>query len=250
MERFLKLTIAYDGGGFVGWQVQAEGRSVQGDLEAAWQKVTGEQKRLTASGRTDSGVHAVGQVASVATETRLDNHALLRALNASLAFDVRVLRVDDAPQEFHAIRDALSKRYRYWIQDSPIRDPFYRDRCWWIPRALQLEAMQDACQHFLGTHDFASFQSAGSPRLTTERTVMRLDIRRQPTDLASLLEVNIAADGFLYNMVRNIVGTLVEIGHEKRKPDWPLDIFAAQDRKQAGPTAPAVGLCLVEVHYP
>jgi tRNA pseudouridine38-40 synthase len=247
--RFLKITLAYDGTEYCGWQVQPNGMSIQQILQSAWHKITAERTNIVASGRTDAGVHAIGQVCSVRTESTLDNQTILRALNANIPYDIVVRRIDDAPEGFHAIRDAIGKRYRYSIQFGDLPDPFARKYCWYIPQQLDVDAMRQASQYMIGKHDFASFQAAGSDRATTVRNIFDLQLINQGRALTPQLDVEIEADGFLYNMVRNIVGTLVEIGKGKHPPQWITDVLNSCDRTVAGPTAPPQGLFLLKVWY-
>jgi tRNA pseudouridine38-40 synthase len=247
--RSLKLTLAYDGTDFSGWQVQPGRRTVQGTLEQALRRITGQPVRVVASGRTDAGVHALGQVVSCAIDTRLDREQLLRALNANLPPDLRMLRVESVPDRFHAIGDAVRKRYRYVIQDGPIADLFRRRYCWFLPGRLDHQAMHRAAQPLVGRHDYASFQASGAERATTVRTVFELAVARTDPPGHDLVVVEIEADGFLYNMVRNIVGTLVDVGRGARAETWPAQVLAARDRRQAGRTAPARGLFLLRVDY-
>lgn len=249
MSRFLKLTLAYDGTSYAGWQVQREEATLQVVLEKAIEEFTGETLRVVASGRTDAGVHALGQVVSLQTDNELPCDVWLRALNANLPRDVAVLEVAEAPQGFHAIRDATGKRYRYVIQDGPLRDVFLLRYAWFVPVRLNDSAMQRAAQQLLGRHDFASFETSGSPRETTVRTVTDVILQRQAIGSAECLVLEIAADGFLYNMVRAIVGTLVEIGRGGQDPSWIDEVLAARNRKAAGQTAPPQGLFLVSVDY-
>lgn len=247
--RTLKLTLAYDGTAYCGWQVQSTGRSIQGTLEKAWRTVTGEAKRLVASGRTDAGVHALGQVISVTTESSLPAATLNRAINASLPEDIRVRQVEQMRCGFHALRDARGKRYRYWIQDGGIPDVFQRQYTWYLPRPLDVAQMSLASEHLVGRHDFRAFQASGSPRKTTVRHVRELIVRRTVGELAQRIELEIEADGFLYNMVRNIVGTLTQVGRGKQSPEWVRHVLESGRREQGGATAPAHGLCLLSVTY-
>ena len=194
--RYLKLTIAYDGADYCGWQVQKNGVSVQQRLEEAWFSVTRENRRITASGRTDGGVHALAQVCSLSTDSRLSCRDLVRALNAETPFDIAVLNVEPAPEGFHAIRDAVEKTYSYQIQYGPILDPLRRERCWFVPGKLDVPAMTAASQHLKGKHDFASFQSVGAERLTTTRTITQLDIDDDTQGPFPGLQITISADGF------------------------------------------------------
>ena len=246
--RVLKLTLAYDGTNYAGWQAQPDQPTVQETLEAAFQKVTGESWRAVASGRTDAGVHALAQVVSIGTESPLGANILCRALNANLPDDIAVRRIVDAPADFHAIRDAVRKRYRYVLRDDGVRDVFSRHYCWQCPYRLNETVMRQAVKSLVGNHDFASFQSSGSERASTVRTVYELNITR-PVEDAGKLIIEIEADGFLYNMVRAIVGVLVKIGRNAERPEWAAKVLKACDRRAGGPTAPPQGLFLVRVDY-
>ncbi len=247
--RHLKLTIAYDGTNYVGWQIQANGISIQQRLEESWESVTGENRRITASGRTDSGVHALGQVCSVSTESLLPTASLVRALNAQTPYDISVLSVEEAPAGFHAIRDAIQKTYKYHIQNGRILDPLRLRTCWFVPGDLDIEAMQRAARSLTGEHDFASFESAGAERSTTIRNVIELKIDNERVHGFPGLEISITANGFLYNMVRNMVGTLVRVGRRREEVEWVRWVRDQKDRKYAGQTAPAHGLFLDHVVY-
>ncbi|HZZ72667.1 MAG TPA: tRNA pseudouridine(38-40) synthase TruA [Pirellulales bacterium] len=249
--RTLKLTMAYDGTDFAGWQSQPRGRTVQDVLEAALTKITGETRRVVASGRTDAGVHALGQVVSFCTECALSAELFLRALNSELPRDAVILASEEAPADFHAIRSARRKRYRYQIQDGPLPDVFSRRYAWRIFPSLDEDAMRTAAAALLGEHDFASFQSSGAKRASTIRTVSEISIRRSRAGEGGpeLLQLEVEADGFLYHMVRNIVGTLALVGRGKRPAEWLTEVLRALDRRAGGPTAPAQGLFLVKVEY-
>jgi len=245
LARTLKLTIAYDGTAYSGWQFQPGSRTLQATLETAVAKITGERVRVVASGRTDAGVHALGQVVSWHTESRLECDVLRRALNANLPDDVAVLHCEEAQTGFHAIRDAVSKRYRYVIHDGPVRDVFRRDYCWQYRERLDAEAMHRAAQGLRGTHDFCSFETQSPQRATSVRTIFDISVNRD----GDCLTFEVEADGFLYNMVRAIVGTLVEVGRGAQAEEWPAEVVAAGDRGAAGMTAPPQGLFLVYVCY-
>jgi len=245
-----RLTLAYDGTDFAGWQWQPQKRTIQGELEAALERITGQRAKCIASGRTDAGVHALGQVVSFASATRLAPAVLTKALNAELPEDMLVFEVARAPDGFRALHDAVRKRYRYVIEDGRQRDLFDRRYLWHLYQRLDVEVMQAAAAPLVGKHDFASFETSGSSRLTTVRTVFDLLVERRQADLTARIIIEVEADGFLYNMVRNIVGTLVEVGKGKQPPTWPAKVLGMRDRSKAGMTAPAQGLFLVGVEYP
>jgi tRNA pseudouridine38-40 synthase len=247
--QFFKLIIAYDGTGYSGWQVQPNGVTIQQLLEEAWHEVTGESVRIMASGRTDAGVHAEGQVCSVESATSLDCLTLERALNASCPDNISILQVDFADAGFHAIRDAVQKTYRYQIQFGRIRDPLQCQWRWFIPSLVDVAGLEQAARLLEGEHDFASFQASGSDRKTTIRNVSQIRVNQWQRSVFGYLDIEVTANGFLYNMVRNIVGTLVAVGQGKRQPEWVLQVLEQKDRTFAGPTAPAHGLFLVRVDY-
>jgi tRNA pseudouridine38-40 synthase len=249
--RTLKLTIAYDGTAYAGWQSQRGGRTVQDALEATIEKITGQAVRVLASGRTDAGVHAMGQVVSFETGSRLPVEVLRRALNAELPRDMAVLDACEVRAGFHATHDAVRKRYRYVIHDGPVRDVFRRHYCWqYRGGRLDPDAMRRAAAALVGTHDFSSFETSGAPRKTSVRTVYEITVERGRGGEQDLVFFEIEANGFLYNMVRAIVGTLVEVGRGVRPESWPAEVLAAADRRRAGRTAPPEGLFLVRVEYP
>jgi tRNA pseudouridine38-40 synthase len=249
LQATFRLTLAYDGTDFAGWQQHPRRRTIQEELETALARITGLRPRCKASGRTDAGVHALGQVVSFCSATRLDPAVLCKALNAELPEDMLVFEVARAPDGFDALRDAIGKRYRYVIEDGRLRDLFNRHYVWHIHHKLDVPAMQAAAAGLLGTHDFISFQTSGSSRLTTERTVRDLTVERIASNLTDRVVIEVAADGFLYNMVRNIAGTLVAVGRGKEAVTWPAEVVKMRDRRKAGMTAPAQGLFLVGVEY-
>jgi len=249
-----KLTIAYDGTEFSGWQAQPNLRTVQGVVEQAWREITGEQVRITATSRTDAGVHAQGQVVGVKSASRLPVDKLRSGLNAKLPDDVVVSEVEVAAADFHATHDATGKRYRYRIHNSHRRPLFDRRYVWHIPQPLDVGAMHRAGQILVGKHDFASFQSTGSPRESTVRTIFAIEVTRKSYDNSSEIWspeiwIEVYGDGFLYNMVRAIVGTLVAIGVGRKPEPWLAEVLAAADRRTAGQTAPPQGLILLEVDF-
>jgi tRNA pseudouridine38-40 synthase len=248
--RTLKLTLAYDGTAYAGWQVQPGQTTVQVVLEVAVEKVTTRAARTIASGRTDAGVHALGQVVSLRTDSELALDVLRRALNAELPEDVAVLEVSQAADDFHPIRDAVRKRYRYVIHDGPVRDVFRRRYCWSYRHGrLDEQAMSRAAKALLGKHDFSSFETRGAEREHSVRTIFELIVERGRGGQGDFITIEVEADGFLYNMVRAIVGTLVEVGRGAQEESWVGEVLQATDRRTAGPTAPPEGLFLVKVEY-
>lgn len=243
--RNLKLTIAYDGTRLVGWQRQAKGDSVQGLLEDSLARFEGARVTVHGAGRTDAGVHALGQVASVQVTFDHDLATLTRALNAQLPEDVRVLSIDEVSPDFHARFSARSKTYRYQIRHGIIADPFERAFVWHMPERLEVDAMRAAAGVLVGTHDFSAFQSAGSGVHDTVRTMTQSELG----DANGRLTYVITGDGFLRHMVRAIVGTLVEVGRGFREIDTMLSLLQGSARADAGPTAPPQGLFLVRVDY-
>lgn len=246
--RWLKLTVAYDGTAYSGWQIQPNLPTVQGTLAEAWQAITGEAITLTASGRTDAGVHALGQVVGLATASNLPPERLRQGLNAKLPDDIVVLSVEAAPANFHATHDALQKLYRYQIHNSRVRPLLDRRYRWHLPQPLDVAAMQAAAALLVGRHDFASFETTGSERSSTVRTLSHVGVG-QGGPAGTEIDIDVCGDGFLYNMVRGIAGTLVEVGRGAREPEWTTEVLAARDRRAAGPNAPALGLVLMRVDY-
>jgi tRNA pseudouridine38-40 synthase len=245
--RNLKLTIRYDGTDFFGWQTQPGRRTVQETLEKAIAEITREERvRVNCSGRTDSGVHAVGQVANVYTASKLSPDVLLKAINAKLPEDVCVRELVEVPQSFCANKDAVRKQYRYVIQDGRLPDPFLRRYAWFVRQQLDVEAMRRAGACLVGRHDFRCFETEWPNRLTSVRTVTHLGVCR----FGEFIWIDVEADGFLYNMVRAIAGSLVQVG----RGSWPesriAEVLQARDRRLAGPTAPPQGLFLMRVTYP
>lgn len=244
--RNLKLIVSYDGTDFGGWQTQPNARTVQATLEAAIESITQETRIFcNASGRTDSGVHAIAQVANFFTATRLEFPSLVKAINAKLPEDVAVLECVEVSQAFCANRDAVSKRYRYVINDRRIPNPFLRRYSWQPRRILDAEAMHRAAQALKGRHDFRCFETHWPNRLSSVRTISDILVERRGETIA----IEVEADGFLYNMVRSITGTLYQIG----RGYWPerkmKDVLESMDRREAGPTAPPQGLFLDVVRY-
>ncbi|HVR73122.1 MAG TPA: tRNA pseudouridine(38-40) synthase TruA [Planctomycetota bacterium] len=246
MPRKLKLTIAYDGTSFHGWQAQRELRTVQGVLENALDSLTGTEVSIEGASRTDRGVHALGQVASFETESPIPTERFAVVLNGRLPPDVRVTRADDVPLEFHARFSAVGKHYRYRLDRSDVPSVFNARYALHVPGPLDLEAMRAAAEVLTGEHDFASFQcSSGDPR---ERTVRRLDAI-QVEVMENEWWIDVRGGSFLYKMVRTVAGTLLEVARGRWDASRVARALEARDRREAGPTAPGHGLCLVEVYH-
>ncbi len=249
--RTLKLTLAYDGTAYCGWQRQENGLSIQQVIEEAFVPLVDPDgvgrgaPTVVAAGRTDAGVHALGQVASVNVEIETPASAVQRALNVRMPTDVRVLGVVDARPGFHARFHARGKTYRYRISTLPVVSPFDRLYVFHAPGRCDAGAMRQATAALVGKHDFACFQTAGSYPLDTVRTIHRLDVR----ETAGELIIEIDGDGFLRHMVRAIAGTMLEVGQGQRDPASLPAILASRDRHNAGRTLPACGLTLVAVQY-
>lgn len=237
--------LSYDGTDYRGWQVQAAGPTVQGVLLAA-ARAFDATARVVGASRTDAGVHALRQTASLATGAALAPDAILGALNARLPRDIRVLDVRPAPLHFDARRAALGKRYAYLIDNGPVASPLLRRYAWHVPQALDLGAMRGALGHLLGRHDFGAFCAAPGRRKDPVCRLRAAHVLRRRERVAVLL----SADRFLHHMARNIVGSVVAVGRGARDPAWLAKVLASRDRRLAGPTAPAQGLALVRVLYP
>jgi tRNA pseudouridine38-40 synthase len=241
-----KLTIEYDGTRYHGWQKQKGDRTIQAEIERALQVMTGEDVVVVGSGRTDAGVHAYGQVAHFKVAAGLRPVEFQRGLNSLLGNDIVIHACHDVPLQFHARYDVKSKSYQYRILNRDIPSAMDRNFHWFIRKELNLDAMQAASIHLVGRHDFKSFEGAGSPRSDTVRTISRAEWNT--TDDETIL-FDIEADGFLRYMVRNIVGTLVEVGLGKFTPTGFKEILLAKNRNSAGATAPPQGLFLMQVRY-
>jgi tRNA pseudouridine38-40 synthase len=255
-ERTFALTIAYDGSLYAGWQIQPNGLAIQQVLADAIKQVVHHSCIVNGSGRTDAGVHAIGQVASLRSPNwKLPASRLIQAINRHLPRDICVVDCKNAIPGFDPIRHATAKRYRYTLRSSRIPDPLQYPFHWWIPKDLDLGEMQAAAKRLLGTHDFKAFESLGSPRKSSVRTIYAIDIYQRPSPIGLQntgveICIEIEADGFLYNMVRNIAGALVEIGKARFSPLWIESILRSAERSSFSQTAPARGLCLLHVKYP
>jgi len=252
LTRTIKLTIEYDGTRFRGWQIQyTKSRTVQGELEKACRAVFRTVTRPVGSGRTDSGVHALGQVAHIRTNSLMPTATMVKALNAHLPEDIVILDAKNAPKNFHAQFNAKNKTYRYTILNRETRCAQLRNACYRYPHTLNLRLMRQEARALVGTKDFASFQAADpaakrtQKKKSTVRTIKNITIARRK----GFITIDITANGFLYKMARTIVGTLLLVASKRLAPGSIKGILAKKDRKAAGNTAPAKGLCLMEVKY-
>jgi tRNA pseudouridine38-40 synthase len=241
----IKLTISYDGTNYAGWQIQPNGLAIQQVLEETLAKILGAPARVYSSGRTDAGVHAEGMVAMFRTDREIPLSAFSYGLNALLPPDIAVRAAEDAPMEFDPRRDAKGKHYRYTILNAPRRLPLCRLYAWHLRGDLDIGAMREAARQMTGEKDFAAFRTSGCASRTTIRNVFSVDILRD----GEFLQVDVKGSGFLRNMVRIMVGTLVEVGQGKIRPGAIPALFKKENGRTAGMTAPAHGLCLVEVYY-
>jgi tRNA pseudouridine38-40 synthase len=241
-----RITIAYDGGPFIGWQRQAEGTSIQGLIEDALRELDGREVAVVGAGRTDAGVHAFAQVASFTLARDTSPDVVVRSLNARLPQEIRVRSAEEVPASFHARFSATSKQYRYRLWTADVLNPFERAYVWHLPGRLDVAAMSEAARFVEGRHDFAAFQAVGGAPGPTERVVTLSTVTMNDEGLVTY---EVEGDGFLRHMVRAIVGTLIDVGRGRRAPAWVRDVIASRDRSQAGQTAPAHGLFLVRVGY-
>jgi tRNA pseudouridine38-40 synthase len=242
--RTLRLVVTYDGTGYAGWQVQPRARTIQGSLLEAARRLDA-AARLTGASRTDAGVHALRQVASLDTATPLPPQTILRALNATLPPDIRVIRIAEAMPGFNARREASGKRYAYLIDLRPVASPLLRRFAWHVPRAVDLAAMREALAALHGRHDFSAFCAApgrGADPICVLRAAHLISRRGR-------LGLVVSADRYLHHMVRNVVGSVVAVGTGARPASWLAGVLRSRDRRQAAPTAPAHGLTLVRVLY-
>ncbi len=243
--RTIKLTIEYDGTNYAGWQIQANVVAIQQVIEEALAKILGAPARLYSSGRTDAGVHAKGMVAAFRTDRDIPLSAFSDGLNTLLPPDIAVRAAEEAAPEFDPRRDARGKHYRYTIFNSRRRSPLNRLYVWHLRGSLDFEAMRRAASHMVGEKDFAAFRTSGCAATTTIRNVFSVDI----TSEGEFIRIDVKGSGFLRNMVRIMVGTLVEVGMGKLPADAVASFFNGKNGATAGMTAPPQGLCLIEVYY-
>jgi tRNA pseudouridine38-40 synthase len=243
--RNIKLTITYDGSGYSGWQTQRGKRTIQEELNNAIGNLTGHKVTVHGASRTDARVSALGQVGLVQIDSPIPAKNLAKAINDRLPPDIAVTEAVEVPNGFDVIGDAKSKLYRYTIFTGPVRPVLDTRRCWHLPHPLDIAAMSRAATMLVGRKDFKSFAAAKDRRESSVRTILRCEVTRD----GNWVHVDVEGDGFLYYMVRNIVGTLVEVGVGRWKPERIGEILEARDRTAAGPTAPAEGLCLMWIRY-
>ncbi len=254
--RNVRLLIQYDGTTYSGWQVQPGAVTIQGLVETSLKKITGEDSNVIAAGRTDAGVHALGQVACFKTSSRLALDILQNALNAHLPQDIRIMGADEAQESFHARFSACRKSYVYLVSTDRIISPFLHRYVWRLPYSLDLDAMSKSISCLIGTHDFSAFRGSGCAAKTTVRTIFESSIEtHESLDFMTLrlsghiVRFRFEGDAFLRHMVRNMVGTVIESGKGRMKPEDIVMIMEGRDRRCAGPTAPAQGLFLEKISY-
>ena len=244
--RTIRLTLEYDGTAYSGWQRQPNGHAVQQVVEEALFELLGEHVTVRSSGRTDAGVHARGMSAAFRTPSSLPLKAFVDGTNRFLPPDVAVLDAVEASADFKPIGDALAKHYRYTILTAAVRSPLRRFHAWHIREELDLASMQTAAAFFAGRHNFAAFRASNCAAKTTIRRVYSVEVSRK----GDTIVIDVVGEGFLKNMVRVMAGTLADIGRGRFKPEYVLGLLQDGDRKKAGVTAPACGLCLIKVYYP
>ena len=241
----IKLTIEYDGTNYYGWQKQSDKVTIQGVLEEAVRNLTKEENEVIGCSRTDSGVHAMGFVATFKTNSTVPPHKFREAINYRLPDDIVVIKSEEVEEEFHPRYLAKGKTYEYTIYNNLVPTALNRTFAYHYKYPLDIELMKEACKYFKGTHDFKAFRSEGSSVKTTVRTIYDVDIKKSE----DFIKISVSGDGFLYNMVRIIVGTLINVGRGKIKPEDIEKIIVNKDRKAAGDCVPARGLKLKEVYY-
>jgi tRNA pseudouridine38-40 synthase len=247
--RNVKLTIAYDGSQYHGWQIQPGFATVQGTIQEAVRGLSGPNVRLFGASRTDAGVHALGQAGLIQIDSPVPTQNLARALTGRLPDDIAIVRAEDVRMGFDVIGEVTNKLYRYTIFCGPVRPVLHRNFCWHVSWALDVSSMHAAAQALVGKKDFKSFASAADRRENSVRTVFRCDVAEKIQENNRWIHVEVEGDGFLYNMVRNIVGSLIEVGVGRWEPERIAQVLEARDRRAAGPIAPPNGLCLMWVKY-
>lgn len=243
--RNIKLVIEYDGKSFNGWQKQPNKLNIQGEIEKAIGEITGEEIELIASGRTDAGVHSLGQVANFKTNSKIDIEKFPYAINSKLKKSIVIKSAEEVPERFHSRYSVHSKTYRYTINNSKFGTALYRDMEYHFPIKLDENKMQEAAKYFEGEHNFKAFKASGTSSKSSVRIIYKAVVKRQDDRVI----IELTGNGFLYNMVRIIAGTLVDVGIGKIEPEEIKNIIEEKDRKKAGKTLPARGLCLLEVQY-
>jgi len=245
-NRRLAVGIEYDGSGYSGWQTQPHAPSVQDTLDAALTTVANQPVRTVVAGRTDTGVHATGQVVHFDSDARRPERSWLLGANSNLPADINALWVREVSGHFHARYSATGREYRYRILNRPVRSALLRDRAWWVREPLDVGPMREAAGLLLGEHDFSAYRAAACQSRTPVRELRRLDVERDGEQVCVICEAN----AFLHHMVRNLVGTLVKIGRGDERPQWAAELLSGRDRRMSGATAPAAGLTLTRVQYP
>lgn len=243
--RNIKLVIEYDGKDFNGWQKQPNKLNIQGEIERALSEITGEEIEIIGSGRTDAGVNSLGQVANFKTESNLPIEKFPIAINTKLKQSIRIISAEEVDEKFHSRYSVHSKRYRYTINNSKYGSAIYRNMECHIPQELDVDKMKKAAKYFEGEHDFKAFKASGTSSKSSVRIIYKAEVIKD----GDRIYIELTGNGFLYNMVRIIAGTLVDVGLNKIEPESILDIIEKKDRSLAGKTLPASGLCLMEVLY-
>lgn len=243
--RNIKLTIEYDGKDFNGWQKQPNKLNIQGTIEKVLEEITGEKIELNASGRTDAGVHAYGQVANFKTNSMLPIEKFAIAINSKIKKSIVIKKTEEVEESFHSRYSCKQKTYRYVINNSQYGTAIYRNLEYYVPQQLDVSKMQEAVQYFIGEHDFKAFKASGTSSKSSVRTIYKAKVKKE----LDRIIIELTGNGFLYNMVRIISGTLVDVGLGKIKPEQIPEIIESKDRQRAGKTLPAHGLYLLEVKY-
>jgi len=243
--RNIKLTIEYDGRDFNGWQKQPDKLNIQGEIERAISMVTGEQIEIFGSGRTDAGVHALGQVANFKTNSNIPINKFAYAINSKLKKSIRIKKAEEVSEKFHSRYNCKEKTYRYIINNSEQGSAIYRDLEYHISNKLNIEQMKEAAKYFEGEHDFKGFKASGTSNKSSIRTIYKANVKKEQEKIT----IELTGNGFLYNMVRIISGTLVDVGWGKIKPEQISEIIESKNRENAGKTLPPYGLYLVNVKY-